>query len=83
MNIIGKAKHLVVTVARSTKKLALAAVGAGAAVLSSLAAPTKAHAVGLTVPAIDLTDFYTAVGVLLTALVAIWVAYRVIAFFKK
>ena len=44
---------------------------------------TNAHAVAaLTVPAIDLTDFYSACGVLLTALIAIWVAVKVIGFFK-
>lgn len=47
------------------------------------AVPMVANAAGvLTVPAIDLTDFYAAAAVLLTALTAIWIATKVIGFFR-
>lgn len=60
------------------KKAALAVAGA-VGVAAATAAPSHA---ALTVPAVDLTDMYTAVGVLLTALTAIWIVYKVIGFFK-
>jgi len=51
---------------------------------STAAVPLVANAAGnLTVPAIDLTDFYSAAAVLLTALTAIWIAVKVIGFFKS
>lgn len=61
-------------VKRNTQKLAVAAVGGAAA----LAATRPAHAAGLTVPTIDLTDFYAGAVVILTAAAGLWVAYKVI-----
>lgn len=46
-------------------------------------APMSAFATGLTVPAIDLTDFYAAAVVLLGALAAMWIAHKVIGFFRS
>lgn len=48
-----------------------------------LASAVPSFATGtLTVPAIDLTDFYAAAAVLMTALAAMWIAHKVIGFFK-
>lgn len=49
----------------------------------AVSVPLAANAAGtITVPAIDLTDFYAAVAVLLGALTAIWIANKVIGFFR-
>jgi hypothetical protein len=62
------------------KAFTVAVMGA----LGVQAIATPAHAVGtLTVPAIDLTDFYAAAVVLLGALAAMWIAHKVIGFFKS
>lgn len=55
------------------KKRILAVVGGVAGAMTV----TAANATGLTVPAIDLTDFYTAFGVVATAVVGIMIARKV------
>jgi hypothetical protein len=60
-------------------KMKLAVISA-----ATVLAPLSVHAAGtLTVPAIDLTDFYAAAVVLLGALAAMWIAHKVIGFFKS
>jgi hypothetical protein len=50
----------------------------------SLVVAAPAFATGsLTPPSIDLTDLYACVAVILTALAAIWIVTKVVAFFRS
>lgn len=74
-------KNIKSAFAKSVSFCKKSALALAAAVGLGITAVTDSHA-ALVVPAIDLTDLYTAVGVLLTALTAIWIVYKVVGFFR-
>jgi len=78
------AKHLAVKAVTYLKDKAVALVAAGSAALTALSVSRTAHAAGgtLTPPTIDLTDFYAVAAVIMTAIAAIWIAKKVLAFFR-
>ena len=82
-SFIRNAKHLAVKAVSYVKGKAVAIIGGIGAGLSALSVSRPAHAVGtLTPPTIDLTDFYAVAAVIMTAIAAIWIAKKVLAFFR-
>jgi hypothetical protein len=81
-DVCKKAKNKVSVMARNARGGLTSAVVGGAAAATTALSPLNANATGLTAPTIDLTDFYAAAAVLLTALAALWIANKVIGFFR-